>query len=160
MINFIELSQTGNNLVLKNVPSLHVFLSRCFADDNIYTVARYVRYIIASPYAFVKKITQSAVVGNIFLNAFWKMCGRGTDFRQIFNTQFFRMSIIKVIEIMSSSPKSWEDAAQLAVINASRTIHRIRSFYVKEQSAGIENGKIIEYRITGRLSFELEPKER
>ena len=70
------------------------------------------------------------------------------------------MSIIKVVEIISSSPKSWEDAAQLAITTASKSIQKIRSFYIKEQSVAIEDGKIVEYRITGKLSFELEPKER
>lgn len=70
------------------------------------------------------------------------------------------MPIIKVVEVISSSPKSWEDAAQIAITNASKNIPKIRSFYVKEQSAAVENGRITEYRITGKLSFELDPRER
>jgi flavin-binding protein dodecin len=69
------------------------------------------------------------------------------------------MSIIKVIEIMSNSQKSWEDAAQQAVVEASKTIKHIRSLYIKEHSAQVDaNNKISEYRITANLSFEIEPE--
>jgi flavin-binding protein dodecin len=69
------------------------------------------------------------------------------------------MSIIKVIEIMSNSQKSWEDAAQQAVVEASKTIKHIRSLYIKEHSAQVDaNNKITEYRITASLSFEIEPE--
>lgn len=69
------------------------------------------------------------------------------------------MAIIKVIEIMCNSPKSWEDAAQQAVIEASKTIKHIRSLYIKEHSAQVdENNKIKEYRITANISFEIEPE--
>lgn len=71
------------------------------------------------------------------------------------------MSIIKVIEIMANSPKSWEDAAQQAVHEASKTIKNIKSIYVKEHSAVINhNNTIDEYRITANLSFEIEPPEK
>ena len=67
------------------------------------------------------------------------------------------MAIIKVIEIMCNSSKSWEDAAQQAVLEASKTIKHIRSLYVKEQSVLIDaNNKIKEYRITANISFEIE----
>jgi flavin-binding protein dodecin len=69
------------------------------------------------------------------------------------------MSVVKVVEIMSSSPTSWEDAAQKAVAEAAKTLHNIRSFYIKEHHAVVKDGKIAEYRITGKLTFELERKE-
>jgi flavin-binding protein dodecin len=70
------------------------------------------------------------------------------------------MSVVKVVEIMASSPVSWEDAAQNAVSEAARSLHNIRSFYVKEHHASVENGKIKEYRITGKLTFELDRSEK
>ncbi|MDB5026154.1 MAG: dodecin [Mucilaginibacter sp.] len=70
------------------------------------------------------------------------------------------MSVVKVVEIMAGSPTSWEDAAQKAVEEAARTLHNIRSFYIKEHHASVENGKIKEYRITGKLTFELERSEK
>lgn len=66
------------------------------------------------------------------------------------------MSILKVLELMASSTKSWEDAAQMAVNEASKTIKNIRSLYIKDHSAVVENNKIVEYRITVKLSFEIE----
>lgn len=69
------------------------------------------------------------------------------------------MSVVKVIEVMSNSTKSWEDAAQKAVEEASKTLHNVRSIYIKDQNATVENGKIKEYRVTGKLSFELDHGE-
>jgi dodecin len=67
------------------------------------------------------------------------------------------MSVIKVIEVMSQSDKSWEDAAQKAVKEASKSLHNIRSIWIKEQNALVgPDGKIKEYRITGKVSFELD----
>ena len=66
------------------------------------------------------------------------------------------MSLVKVIEIMASSNKSWEDAAQQAVADASKTLHNIRSVYVQDHSAVVKNNKIVEYRITAKLSFEID----
>lgn len=68
------------------------------------------------------------------------------------------MSVLKVVEIMASSPESWEDAAQQAVTEAAKTLHNIRSFYIKEQHAAVSDGKIKEYRVTGKLTFELDSK--
>lgn len=65
------------------------------------------------------------------------------------------MSVIKVIEIMANSDKSWEDAAQKAVTEAGKTLHNIRSVYVQDHSATVRNNKITEYRITARISFEI-----
>jgi flavin-binding protein dodecin len=67
------------------------------------------------------------------------------------------MSVIKVLELMSSSTRSWEDAAQSAITEASKTIKNIRSVYVKDHSAIVKNGKISEYRVNVNLSFEVEP---
>ena len=66
------------------------------------------------------------------------------------------MSLVKVIEIMANSNKSWEDAAQQAVADASKTLHNIRSIYVQDHSAIVKNNKIVEYRITAKLSFEID----
>lgn len=69
------------------------------------------------------------------------------------------MSVVKVLELMANSTKSWEDAAQQAVSEANKSLQNIRSVYIKEMSAAVENGKISEYRVTVKLSFELESKE-
>lgn len=66
------------------------------------------------------------------------------------------MAVLKVLELMASSSKSWEDAAQQAVSEASKTLKNIRSVYIKEHSAVVNKNKIVEYRITANLSFEIE----
>jgi flavin-binding protein dodecin len=66
------------------------------------------------------------------------------------------MSILKVIEIMSSSEKSWEDAAAKGISKASKTVKNVRSAWVKDQSVSVKDGKVAEYRVTMKLSFEVE----
>jgi flavin-binding protein dodecin len=67
------------------------------------------------------------------------------------------MSVLKVIELMSDSSKSWEDATQQAVTRASKTIKGIRSVWVKDMSATCDkSGKISSYRVTCHVSFEVK----
>ncbi len=66
------------------------------------------------------------------------------------------MSVKKVIEVLAESNKSWEDAAQQAVTKAAATVHNIRSIYIKDHNASVEEGKIVAYRITAKISFELD----
>jgi len=66
------------------------------------------------------------------------------------------MPVVKVLELMASSTKSWEDAAQAAINEAAKTLHNIRSVYIQDHSAIVKNNKISEYRITAKLSFEIE----
>ena len=66
------------------------------------------------------------------------------------------MAVFKVIEVLSSSTVSWEDATQKAVAEASKTVKNIRSVYVKEQSATVKDGKVLEFRMNLKLTFEIE----
>jgi dodecin len=66
------------------------------------------------------------------------------------------MAMLKVIEILAESDKSWEDAAQRAVTQASETVRNIRSIYFKNLEATVEDGKIRTYRINGKISVLLE----
>lgn len=66
------------------------------------------------------------------------------------------MSVVKVIELMSESDKSWEDAAQLAVDKASKTLHGIRSIYIENFEAKVENNKIVKYRVDAKISFTID----
>ena len=66
------------------------------------------------------------------------------------------MTILKVIEVMTESEKSWEDAAQRAVSNAAETVHNIRSIYIQDMEAKVKNNKITEYRINAKITFALE----
>ncbi len=66
------------------------------------------------------------------------------------------MSVLKVIEVLSSSKISWEDATQKAVAKASKSVKHIKSVYVQDQSASVKDGTIEEYRVNLKLTFELE----
>ncbi len=63
-------------------------------------------------------------------------------------------SIYKVIELIGSSEKSWEDAAQKAIKKAAESLDELRVAKVVEQDIKIEEGKIIAYRTKLRLSFK------
>ncbi len=65
------------------------------------------------------------------------------------------MSVLKVIEIMASSPKSWEDATEIAVKTAAKTVKGIKSVYIQDQSAVVKNNKISEFRVNVRITFEV-----
>jgi flavin-binding protein dodecin len=64
-------------------------------------------------------------------------------------------SIKKVIEVLASSDKSFEDALQRALTEASTTLKGIRSIYIKDQSCKVQDNKIVEYRITAKITFEV-----
>ena len=66
------------------------------------------------------------------------------------------MAILKVIEVLSSSEKSWEDATKKAVNHAAKSLKNIRSVYVKEQSAAIANNEVTEFRVNVKITFEIE----
>ncbi len=66
------------------------------------------------------------------------------------------MALLKVIEVLAESDKSWEDAAAQAVKQASKTVHGIRSIYVKNMEAKVDNGRIASYRINANISFLLD----
>ncbi len=65
------------------------------------------------------------------------------------------MAVLKVIELLASSEKSWEDALRNAVITAGKTVKGIRSVYVQDQSAVVKKNDVIEFRITAKVSFEI-----
>ncbi len=66
------------------------------------------------------------------------------------------MSVFKVIEILANSPSSWEDAANNAVLEASKSVKNIRSVYVQDQSATVKDGKIENYRVNVKITFEVK----
>ena len=68
------------------------------------------------------------------------------------------MAVLKVLEILSDSKKSWEDAAQNAVKEVSKTVRNIRSVNIKNFSAEVKNGVITEWRVNCNVTFEKENK--
>jgi len=67
-------------------------------------------------------------------------------------------SIYKVIEIIGSSEKSWEDAAKKAVELSAQSLEDLRVAEVKDLDMRIEKGKVVEYRTKLRVSFKYNPK--
>jgi hypothetical protein len=70
------------------------------------------------------------------------------------------MAVMKVIELMADSTKSWEDATQAAVTKAHKSLKGIRSVWVQDQSAMVDSksGKITSYRVHCKVTFEVGGK--
>jgi len=66
------------------------------------------------------------------------------------------MTVIKIIELIGSSPNSWSEAAQNAVTEAAKTIKNIKGVHIKRCTAKIQNNKIIEYNANVKISFMVE----
>lgn len=66
------------------------------------------------------------------------------------------MAVLKVIEVLANSDKSWEDATKKAVEHASKSVKNIRSVYINEQSASVDDGKISEFRVNVKITFEVK----
>jgi len=67
--------------------------------------------------------------------------------------------VVKVIEVLSQSEKSWEDAAAKAVKAASKSIDNIKSIYIVDFSAKVEKDAIVKYRINAKISFLVGKKK-
>ena len=66
------------------------------------------------------------------------------------------MSVAKVIELTSTSSKSFEDAIQKGVSRASKTLKNVEGAWIKEQKVMVENGKINGYRVNMMVTFVLD----
>jgi len=63
------------------------------------------------------------------------------------------MSVLKVVEILGNSPKSFEDAVQNIVTETSKTVKNIKSVYVKDMQVCVKDNKITEYRVNAKVTF-------
>jgi len=70
------------------------------------------------------------------------------------------MTTVKIVELIGASPKSWQDAAKEAVKEASKTIRKIHGVDVINQTAKVEDGEIVEYRVNLKLSFKVEEERK
>jgi len=64
--------------------------------------------------------------------------------------------MLKVIEVLAQSDKSWEDAARQAIEEASKTVKDIKSIYIENFEAAVEDGKITKFRVNAKVSFLLQ----
>jgi flavin-binding protein dodecin len=65
------------------------------------------------------------------------------------------MAIHKVIEVISQSDTSWEDAAQAAVTDAGKTVKNIKSIYISNFEGVVRNNAIAQYRVNAKITFEV-----
>ena len=66
------------------------------------------------------------------------------------------MSVARVTEIIASSPKSFDDAMDVGVARAAKTLKNVTGAWVQDQKLVIDRGKITEYRVTLKVTFVLE----
>lgn len=65
------------------------------------------------------------------------------------------MSVARVTEITATSPKSFEDAIQLGISRANKTLQNVKGAWIKDLKVEIDNGKISAYRIVMKVTFVL-----
>jgi flavin-binding protein dodecin len=68
------------------------------------------------------------------------------------------MAVVKIVELIGSSPDGWKEATENALKEAAKTIKNIKSIYVKRCNAKVENNKIVEYRAVVKIAFVVERK--
>ncbi len=66
------------------------------------------------------------------------------------------MAVMKVIEVLSNSDKSWEDATKKAIKQASKSVKNIKSVFVQSQSAVVDGDDVTEFRVNLKITFEVK----
>lgn len=66
------------------------------------------------------------------------------------------MSVAKIIEIFATSEKSFDDAVQKGIVKASKSVKNIRGAWIGEQKVDVEKGKIVNYRVSMKVTFVLD----
>ena len=66
------------------------------------------------------------------------------------------MAILKVIEILAESKKSWEDATENGISKATESLKNIKSAFVQSQSVTVDDGKVDSYRVNLKITFEVK----
>ena len=66
------------------------------------------------------------------------------------------MTVVKIIELVGSSEKSWQEAVDNAVKRAAETIRNVRGVNVVGWTGKVKGDKIVEYRANVKISFIVE----
>lgn len=66
------------------------------------------------------------------------------------------MSVAKVIELTSTSTKSFEDAIEKGIARAGKTLKNVQGAWIKEQQVNVENGRVSAYRVNMMVTFVIE----
>jgi dodecin len=65
-------------------------------------------------------------------------------------------TVARVTEIIASSPKSFEDAFQVGIQRANKTLQGVQGAWIKDQKVSIQDGKVVEYRVNMKVTFVLK----
>ena len=65
------------------------------------------------------------------------------------------MAVARVTEIISASPKSFDDAVEKGIKRADKTLKNLKGAWVKSQKVVIDKGKVVEYRVNLKVTFVL-----
>jgi flavin-binding protein dodecin len=65
-------------------------------------------------------------------------------------------TVVKVLEVIAQSEKSWDDAAQQAVKEAAKTVRGIKSIWIDNFNGVVQGDKIVEFRVDAKISFLVE----
>ena len=63
---------------------------------------------------------------------------------------------MKVIEVMASSNKNWEEATRNAIAHASKSVNHIKSAFVQSQSVVVDGDEVAEFRVNVKITFEVK----
>ncbi len=66
------------------------------------------------------------------------------------------MAVARVTEIIAGSKKSFDDAVKEGISRANKTLKNVSGVWIKDQSVQVSKGKIVEYRVTMKITFILE----
>ncbi len=69
------------------------------------------------------------------------------------------MTVVKIVELVGSSPVNWEEATKNALAEAAKTVRGIKSIYVKRCNAKVEKNKIVEYRAVVKIAFVVQREQ-
>lgn len=65
-------------------------------------------------------------------------------------------SIVKVVEVIGQSPNSWDDAVKSCLEEVSKTVDGIKEIWVSGMKAVVEDNRIVEFRLTAKVSFVVQ----
>ncbi len=66
------------------------------------------------------------------------------------------MAVARVTEISASSPKSFDDAVNLGIARATKTLKNVTGAWVQDQKVTVSGGAVSEYRVSMKVTFVLE----
>ena len=66
------------------------------------------------------------------------------------------MSVARVTEITSSSPKSFDDALREGIARATKTLHNVTGAWIQDQEVRVDDGRIVDYRVHLKVTFVLD----